>query len=598
MKLSLFRLHRLLPGSFLAALFALPLIVCPATQAEEVIPGPDWEDDYDPIASPDAVVGGKIRLNGGQYPKSFNYYLDTSTYNSTLFSMMYENLLATDPVTLDFQPHLAEKCVISDDKLTFTFHLDPRARWSDGKPITAHDVAFTYETVMKPEHLTGPHKIGFELFEPPVVVDDMTIRFQAKEVHWRNLLTLGFFNILPKHVFEGKDFNKVNFEFPVVSGPYRLGEIKEGIYARMERRDDWWLRDAKRAQGTGNFDTIELRYYAEREGAYDAFMQEEFDFHAVYTSHIWVNKTTGEPYDRNWVVKQAVHNYNPPSWQGFAMNMRREPYKDPKVRLALAHLLNRERMNNELMFKQYKLHRSYMEDLYGGDIENPNPLIEFDKEKARRLLKEAGWTVNPKTGKLEKDGKPFVIRFLTRSASSDKFLVIYKEDLADVGIDLEIIRKDWAAWMKDMDEFNFDMTWAAWGGSVWKDPESLWHSKEADRPSGQNITGFKSEKVDELIEKQRSIFDVQKRNEILRQIDQIIYEETPYILLWYIDYTRLLYWNKFGTPYPVLSKYGDERSALMYWWLDPDAEANLEQAMKERETMAPRPYGIYFDEEF
>ena len=135
------------------------------------------------------------------------------------------------------------------------------------------------------------------------------------------------------------------------------------------------------------------------------------------------------------------------------------------------------------MHNQYFLHKSYYEDLYDREHPNPNALILFDKEAARHLLKEAGWEANPKTGILEKEGKSFLIKFLTRSASSDKFLVIYKEDLKDVGIDLIIDKKDWAAWARDMDEYNYDMTWAAWGAGIWKDPESMWHSKEANRPS-------------------------------------------------------------------------------------------------------------------
>ena len=563
-----------------------------------MIPAADWEDHYDPIASEDAVVGGKVRINAAQYPKSLNSYLDTNAYTVAIYGAMYDTLLTVNSVTTEFEPLIAEKCVISDDKLTFTFHIDPNAKWSDGKPITAHDVVFTYDTIMKPENLTGPHKVGYEDFERPVALDDLKVQFKAKKAHWRNLVSLGSTQVLPKHELEGKDFNKVNFEFPVVSGSYRLGEIKEGVYVRLERRDDWWLRDAKRFQGFGNFQTMEFRYYPEREMAYEAFKKGEFDIHAIYTSHIWVNDTKGETFDKNWIVKQAVSNHEPASWQGFAMNMRREPYNDKRVRLALAHLLNRNRMNNELMFKQYKLSNSYTADLWDGDHPNPNQLYEYDKDKARDLLKEAGWAVNPQTGKLEKDGEPFVVRFLTRSASSDKFLVIYKEDLADVGIDLEIVRKDWAAWMKDMDEFNFDITWAAWGASIWKDPESMWSSKEADRPAGQNITGFKNERVDELIEKQRNIYEIAVRNEILREIDQILYQEVPYILLWHVDYKRMLYWNKFGTPYTVLSKYDNERSAWSYWWLDPDAEADLEQAMEDGEALAPLPYEVNFDDEF
>ena len=221
-----------------------------------------------------------------------------------------------------------------------------------------------------------------------------------------------------------------------------------------------------------------------------------------------------------------------------------------------------------------------------------------NKEEARRLLKEAGWKANSNTGFLEKAGEPLHIRFLTRAAAAEKFLVIFKEDLRDVGIDLEIDRKDWAAWARDMEEYNFDMTWAAWGAGIWKDPESMWHSKEATRPSGNNITGFKNQRVDELIDQQKEIFDINRRNEILREIDGIVTSEIPYILLWNINYTRLLYWNKFGMPDTVLNKYGDEDSAYTYWWLDPDSEADLKESRKVGYPLPPKPYKVVFDELF
>lgn len=588
-------------GKFLSLVFSIllaGLFSAQFTHAEQVIPGPEWEDDYNPLASPDAIIGGNVRIGMSQYPSSFNYYLDTSVQASRLFGMMFETLLSTNPETLEQEPMLAKKCVISDDKKTFTFTMDENARWSDGKPVTAHDVAFTVETILKPENLTGPHKISLEKFEKPEVIDDYTIRFVTSEVHWRNLLGLGGFHILPKHVFEGKDFNKENFEFPVVSGLYELGEVKEGVYARLNRRDDWWLSGAKRFEGVGNFSQIEFRFYAERQMMFEAFKKGEFDIHAVYTSNIWVKKTEGEAFDKNWIVKQEVYNYDPAAWQGFAMNMRKKPYDDIKVRKALAHLLNRERMNDEIMFRQYKMHMSFWEDLYGDKNPNPNTMITFDKDKARVLLKEAGWLVNQGTGKLEKDGKPFVITFLTRDPSSDKFLVIYKEDLADVGIDLEINRKDWAAWVKDLDEFNYEMTWAAWGGTPYKDPESMWGSAEADRVSSVNITGFKNDTVDALIDEQRGNFNIVERNEIVRKIDKILYENTPYILLWYIDYTRMLHWNKFGRPDAVLGKYEDEAGAMAYWWFDPDSEADLKAAMDSGESLPEVEYKNIFDEQF
>jgi hypothetical protein len=164
------------------------------------------------------------------------------------------------------------------------------------------------------------------------------------------------------------------------------------------------------------------------------------------------------------------------------------------------------------MFRSYFLHKSYFEDLYDAAHPCENPSYDFDKAKARALLSEAGWRANPATGWLEKDGKPLVVRFLNRDMTSDKFLTVYREDLRDVGIQLEVERKDVAAWFRDMDAFNFEMTWAAWGSGLFKDPESAWHSKEADRPSGNNITGFRDARVDALIERQKTEFDVAKRN--------------------------------------------------------------------------------------
>ena len=183
------------------------------------------------------------------------------------------------------------------------------------------------------------------------------------------------------------------------------------------------------------------------------------------------------------------------------------------MRRALAHLYHREKMNETLMYNAYFLHRSYFEDLYDAAHPCANELIPFDPEKARALLAEAGWKADPATGLLAKDGQPLRLRYLSRGSTDDKFTAIFQEDLKDVGIELVVDKKDWAAWAKDMDAYNFDLTWAAWSAGLFKNPESMWASKEADRPSGQNITGYKNPEVDALIDAQRTEFDVQKRHD-------------------------------------------------------------------------------------
>lgn len=566
--------------------------------SQEAFPGDNWRDRPDPFADPDARTGGEIVVFGGQYPKSLNYYLDRNVLSSEIFTVMFESLLGIHPADLSYEPAVAEKWWISEDKTEYTFRIDEDAKWSDGRPITAEDVAWTYEMIMDPRNMTGPHKISMERFYPPEVLDSRTIRFTARDVHWKNLLSLGGMSIMPKHAYGDMDFNRLVFDFPVVSGPYRPGETEEGLWIRFERRKNWWQGEKRRNENKFNFDRITFRFFAERENAFEAFVQGRIDLFPVYTSRIWINETSGSAFFKNHIVKQRIYNHQPIGFQGFAMNMRRFPFDDVRVRKAMALLLDRKKMNRTLMYNQYFLHRSYFEDLYSPEHPCENPVIEKNERKARRLLAEAGWETNPETGYLEKDGRRFSFTFLTRQAGSGRFLSIYAEDLKDAGIAMNIDQKDWSAWARDMDEFNYDMTWAAWSAGIFKDPESMWSAEEADRDGGSNITGYKNPKVDRLIEKQKTIFDVEKRNEIYREADRMIAETFPYVLLWNIDYIRLLYWNKFGTPDTVLSKYGNENSALWYWWADPDAEAALRDAVELNLPLPPREMNIHFDDIF
>lgn len=586
--------------------FAAGLVAFGAA-ADAVFPVPGWVDRPDPIASPFARTGGVIRLYGGPPPKSLNAYIDSNTYTYMTFQLMYETLLTVDPVTSEFAPGLACHWTISDDGHDFTFEIDPAAVWSDGRPVTAEDVRWTFDIVRDPASQTGPFQVMLADFAPPTIITNAaetvhrTVRFHVSHPgrHWRDLLNCGAqLQILPAHAFRGKRFTALDLVNAVVSGPYRLARVDPQVESVFARRPDWWRAARPSCRHTMNFDTITMRYYADAMNAFEAFKAGRLDVYAVYSARIWANETHGPKFDRNWILARRVRNHRPVGFQGFAFNMRRPPFDDLRVRQALAMLIDRATMNRTLMFSLYFLHRSYFEDLYDVVHPCPNRFWPYDPAAAARLLDAAGWTVDPATGLRTKDGRPFVFTFLSRDAMEDKFLAPFSATLRATGIEMKIVRKDFAGWMRDMDAFNFDMAWASWSSSVFRDPEPAWASSEADRPSGNNIPGLKIPALDALIAEEKSVLSAAARNDLYRRMDALIAAQVPYILLWNTDSTRLLYWNRFGTPPTILDRFDDETCLLTYWWFDSDSAAELDEAQHDGTVLPRVPVDVDYDTAF
>ncbi|MBR1836815.1 MAG: ABC transporter substrate-binding protein [Kiritimatiellae bacterium] len=570
---------------------ALFFAAAAAAHADTRFPAPDWTDKPSRWANPDAPKGGRVVLAAGAVPKSLNYYLENSTFAAQACSMLFESLLTRDPDSGEFAPALARSWTVSDDGLAFTFDIDPAARWSDGAPVTAEDVRWTFAAIVSPSNATGAAKVSLSQFDEPEVLSERTVRFKARETHWRNLGAAGGMFVLPAHVFRDRDFNEVNFDFPAVSGPYRIGEFRENRSLSFVRRPDWWAAGRPSNRGLWNFDEILWRFFVSRENAWEAFRKGLVDAFAVYTASTWALDARGERFDKNWIVKRAVRNRKPVGFQGFALNMRRPDLSDVRVRKALALLLDREGFNRSLMFGQYFMHRSYWEDLYDESAPCTNEFFRYDPPRARQLLAEAGWRRDQTDGTLrDASGRQFVLRFLSNSPASDKFLARWKAALRnEAGIALEVERKDWAAWMRDMDAHDFDCTWCAWSSGLEKDPESMWSGAQADEHGGNNVTGFSDPEVDALIEAQKTEFSLEARNAVDREIDARLAAAVPYVLLWNSDATRLAWWNKFGMPPAVLSRFGGEEDVVSLWWADPEAEAALADAMAEGAPLPPPP---------
>ncbi len=537
----------------------------------------DTAGSFDPIANVEAVPGGTYNTWGGPSPKSLNMWLDYNSFSANVMGLLFENLVALHSVEDEPVGVLAERWETSKDGKTFTFHIDPRARWSDGTPITAGDFQFYYDVIMNPENMTPIFRVGLSRFTRPEAVDSLTLKITAKEAHWSNFWEAAGLVAFPAHVWEGKDFNDINYDFPVVSGPYHLGQVRRERFITLERRGDWWGRVKRYNQNKYNFATIRYRFMEDRNKALEAFKKGDFDVYPIYTASLWAEKTG--PRDipgitNGWVARKEIYNREPKGYQGFAINLRRAKFKDVRVRLALSHLLNRELMNDKLMYNQYFLLNSYYPDLYPDNMNPDAPLIGYDPERARSLFAEAGWTPGP-DGILAKNGERFTLTFLT--ASVMPHYNVYLEDLKKAGIDAKVEQMSHSTISKRIDNHDFDLYWAAWGASRLRNPEASWKSSTADEAASNNFPGLKDAQIDALIARQKTEMDLGRRNGILKQIDQRLTTLVPYVLLWQSEKTRLLYWNRFGMPQHVLDKYNREDAALTYWFVDSTRNANVAQ---------------------
>ena len=546
--------------------------------------------EFDPIASKDARPCGTITLWGSSMPKSFNMWEDYNSFSAELMGMMFEPLVSLHSTEDREVGILADTWSVSEDGRTFVFHVDRRARWSDGKPVTAEDVQFYYDVIMDEKNLTPIFKVGLSRFDRPEILDSLTVKMTAKESHWGNFWEAAGMLAFPKHAWAGKDFNQIRYEFPVVSGPYKIKTFREDRYVELARRADWWGFKKNWNRGKYNFEKIRYRFMNDQTKALEAFKKQDINAYAIYTSSIWMKQTDFDAVQKGWAVKQRIFNKEPIGFQGMAINLRKPQFQDVRVRRALNMLLNRESMNEKYMFGQYFLLNSYYPDLWEN---NQNPTVtnyKFSPDSARALFAEAGYKVNAQ-GVLEKDGKPFAINFIT-SQEDLRHLTLFQEDLKKVGVQASIEQMSQSTLRKRLDDLDFDLYWVNWGAGRLRDPEASWSSATALQKGTNNLSGVQDKTVDSLINLQKTEFDLAKRNEILKALDNRLAEIVPYVLMWQCDHHRILYWNRYGTPDKVFDRFNREDAIPVYWWLDPEKSAALDKAMKAGEALPVPEYDV------
>ncbi len=541
--------------------------------------------------------GGTMLTSIPNWPENLRVYgTGANTYlNAIIQSLCYETLCTIDENTLEFQPGLAKEWTISDDKMKFTFKMDERAVWSDGKPVTAKDVVATYKLLTDDTLIDPMSKATIvDKMEEPKAISDHELEIVCKSKDWRNFITISGMTILPAHEIEtltGKQYlDNYNFKLTATSGPYSLPEegIDDGDSITLSRRTDYWAINEPRNKDHYNFDKIRFKVIRESRLAFDKACKGELDFYPVYTAKWWVEDLPNlETIEKGHMIRQKVFTRFPQGIQGLAFNMRKAPFDDVRVRKAIAHLYDRRKMLEKFAYNEYDPLKSYYP---GGDSENPeNEIVEYDPVKAAELLEEAGWSDRGDDGILIKDGKRLSFTISYRTPGLEKYFTTLKQDCRKAGVEINLSLLTPETQWKNAQERNFQVLSMAWGAVLFPSPRGTYHSEMADKDGSNNITGFKSEAADKIIDEYDAEFDMKKRVELLKQLDKEIFDSHSYALAWYLPCERILYKNKFGMPETVLPKYGDWRSAFATWWADPEKEAALKKARKTGGTLSSIP---------
>ncbi|MCJ8346285.1 ABC transporter substrate-binding protein, partial [bacterium] len=400
-----------------------------------------WEtnSDYPLNGDPKAKKGGRLKQAANNFPPTIRVQgKDSSDAQLAMVQgLVYQTLLNYNADPFYFHPSLASKWSVAEDKKTFYYHIDEDATWSDGQPVVAQDVVASWDFITNKALKAPTERAQWLKFDRPVALSDKIVMVKSKTLHWKTFMTFsqGFY-IYPAHELEKIDISKYlkkyNWKMLSGSGPYILKELKKPTKIIFERRKDFWGLGKRQYTGLFNFDTFEFLFVSDMELLWEKFKKGEFDFMPIYRSHRWVKELDFAKVKKGWIQKKKVFNRNPQGTQGFSFNIRKWPFKDKKVRMAMAYAYDRGLLMEKLMFNQYDFMDSYFQN--SPYMNEGVPKIRYNLEKARKLLVEAGWTEKNSNGILVKDGRAFEITLTYHSKWSEKFYTVYKESLEKVGI--------------------------------------------------------------------------------------------------------------------------------------------------------------------
>jgi len=602
----------------LALLVGLEANLASAAQGIAQYGKPKYADGFAHFdyVNPNAPKGGTLVLPNPGQRTSFDKFNPFTLRGITApgIDLMFESLAegSADEVS-SIYGLLADDIQVAKDRKSVTFHIRSEAKFSDGSPVLAADVKHSFDTLMSGK-AHPRYKTTFADIKEAVVLSERVVRFDFKNDNAELPILAGTFPVFSRNWGKRPDgtiipFEKLAFEAPLASGPYLIESFKAGKSIVYKKNPNYWAdhlgRPLNVRVGFYNFDRVLYKLYSDDAVRLEAFKAGEFDALVEYRAKIWAKGYVGSKFDQGILLKKAFLNHNGAGMQGFAMNIRRPLFRDPRVREALGYALDFEWLNRQIFFDQYSRINSYFtnSDLSAnfdgprkpteGELKllrplkekfpqwvpdavfgpmpaapstNPPGSLRQNLKKARELFMHAGWQYRDGALRNEK-GEPFRFEIVENGGFFLRVISAYVRNLEKLGVQVDIRTSDFALHQKRMNEYDFDMTTVRFQDS--QNPgNELWDrfgSEAAKEKGSDNLIGVQSPVVDALIEEITKAQNREQLRTATRALDRVLWNSYYVVPQWYNPTHRVAFRHEMRYPEPPLY-YSAELWIMQNWW--------------------------------
>jgi peptide/nickel transport system substrate-binding protein len=469
-------------------------------------------------------------------PEKLTPIISSDTYSSSIQGQVLESLADRDPQTLKWRPNIARGWTVSPDGLEMTFTMKRGVTFSDGEPLTADDVIYTYQLIMNDKIDAPRQRVYYEKVKTAEKVNDYEVRFTFKETYFQNFEVIAGLGIMPEHFyskFTPEEFNR-STGLLLGSGPYRLADPttwrnEPGKPVELVRNERYWGEPAP-------FDKLIWRIVQNESARMTTFQNGDVDeFSPSPEQYVSLLK------DEKLLARTQHFEFDSPSggYLFVGWNQKRQdkptPFADRRVRQAMTMLIDRQAICEQIMLGYAKVATGPFNPL-GNQVDKSIQPWPFDPTAAKKLLAEAGYVDRNNDGVVDgPDGQPlrFAISYPSSSETYNRTVLLMKDTFARGGVICEPKPTEWSVLLQDMDARNFDAISLGWGGSIEGDLYQIFHSSQAIA-GGDNVIGYVNPELDKAIEAARTTADESKRSELWQACHRIMHEDQPYTFL----YTR------------------------------------------------------------